>query len=643
MHWSAPYSIVFDNDSASISADADGVVNSTTLAEVSAVNVTVYHGTENITADCTFSWTVSGGTLNNNNTASIKFTALNSDTATATITVNKNGELVGTKAFVISKSKQAATYKLSAEPTSWNKTDSNTIRPAFTVIKYGAGDPITITSGYTIKIGSTIWNNTAISTTTVFDLYIGNEKVDSETVTAITGLQNIVNWYKAHSSDTEAPAGNGESGGWSTTTPTLNSTTNKYLWGYEVITYNEDKVETTDKHYITAHGDTGVHGTEAEAIRIFISSTTNSAPATPADGLGDWSTSEISASDEANFVFTSTGIRKTEYDESGNSTTTYGDWTTPELWDAYLNENVNGERYATYMKLLGENSNKNGLYYTDSGALYINASYLDANTITVMDGTEVVFSADSSEKTVSMAGWLVDNNSIRTGSLSSGMWLCSSGTTSYAAIGGSKNINGWSIAVGGSFGVTSGGALYASSANITGTITATGGYIGDWSIGTSGISKSITSGSDTYVISINAPSTKGSDAIVITENDEYTFYLEGDGTLFANKASIEGTITATGGYIGDWSIGTSGISKSITSGSDTYSININAPSSSGSDVISITKNGSYTFYLEGDGTLWASDATITGDITADSLVANTEGIIAGWMFDSDGFSRTVAT
>jgi hypothetical protein len=145
------------------------------------------------------------------------------------------------------------------------------------------------------------------------------------------------------------------------------------------------------------------------------------------------------------------------------------------------------------------------------------------------------------------------------------------------------------------------------------------------------------------VISINAPSTKGSDAIVITENDEYTFYLEGDGTLFANKASIEGTITATGGYIGDWSIGTSGISKSITSGSDTYSININAPSSSGSDVISITKNGSYTFYLEGDGTLWASDATITGDITADSLIANTEGIIAGWTFDSDGFSRTVAT
>jgi hypothetical protein len=422
MRWSAPYSIIFDNDSASIAANADGVVDADTLEAVSTVTVTVYHGTEDITNNCTFSWTPNGGTLSATSGKTIHFDSLTNDTAQAVVTVvhvTGNDELgnvaVGSRAFVISKSKQAATYKLSATPNSWNKTEAAFCMPVFSITKYGAGDPQTLTYEpnnisdiYAVKVNGSDWDGAAIRSTTIFELYVSGEKVDSETVTSTNGVQSIVNWYKAHSSNTSPPAGRGTSDGWSKTTPTLDASTNKYLWGYEIITYSSDNVIVTDKHYITAYGDTGVHGTEAEAIRIFISSTTNSAPATPTSGLGNWSTSEIPASSTAKFVFTSTGVKTTVYNEAGGSTTTYGSWTTPELWGAYASANIDQKSYATFLKLM--NGKEGGMEYdTTDGKLYIKSEFIKSNNILVTDSSDkVVFSATAgSGGSIELAGFNV--------------------------------------------------------------------------------------------------------------------------------------------------------------------------------------------------------------------------------------------
>lgn len=82
-----------------------------------------------------------------------------------------------------------------------------------------------------------------------------------------------------------------------------------------------------------------------------------------------------------------------------------------------------------------------------------------------------------------IAGWIIDDNSIRIGTLgaASSMWLCRNGTTTSAKIANSDSISGWCIAVGTSFGVTKEGTLHAKNANIQGTITADKGSIGGMS------------------------------------------------------------------------------------------------------------------------------------------------------------------
>lgn len=110
--------------------------------------------------------------------------------------------------------------------------------------------------------------------------------------------------------------------------------------------------------------------------------------------------------------------------------------------------------------------------------------------ITVKDaGGNTLFSAG--DKAVKIAGWNVDDNSIRYGSLggAGSMWLCRTGTTSSPSSYGQSGIagtdatkTGWCITVGNNFGVDKSGALFATGANITGTVNATEGEIGGWTI-----------------------------------------------------------------------------------------------------------------------------------------------------------------
>lgn len=67
------------------------------------------------------------------------------------------------------------------------------------------------------------------------------------------GIKSIAEYYQVASSNSTAPTS------WATTVPTL-TTTNKYLWNYETITYTNGSTASTAKRVIGVYGDTGAKG-----------------------------------------------------------------------------------------------------------------------------------------------------------------------------------------------------------------------------------------------------------------------------------------------------------------------------------------------------------------------------------------------
>ena len=72
------------------------------------------------------------------------------------------------------------------------------------------------------------------------------------------GISSITEYYAISSSNSTAPTS-----GWSTTPATM-TTTNKYLWNYEVIVYTDTTSKTTSKRVIGVYGDTGAQGAKGD-------------------------------------------------------------------------------------------------------------------------------------------------------------------------------------------------------------------------------------------------------------------------------------------------------------------------------------------------------------------------------------------
>ena len=632
------YLISLSNDSATIGAATDGTVNTSLLKTVSENTVTVWCGTTDVTTDCTITWTVSGGTLKNTSGSYTYLTAMSSDSATATATVYHGTVLVGSKEFVISKSKKgdtgndAITYVIAVYPNSWNATDGDSLYPEAIVTKYIGNTATTPERGeYTVKANGSTWENgDYIEDTTIFDLYVGGNIVDSETVIAIY---------------------NGAPG---------------------------------------APGDTGDTGTKTEAVRIFTFNSTNSAPSLPSGNLigsttsgisqGIWTTAEMTADSSWPFVFTSTGTKTTTYSGTTVNTITYNadSWTTPELWSAYK-AGVDPKAYAAFLTLT--NGGSVDAFDYINGQLYINATYINSGYLAVSDGVSTLFEVsfdggDNNSGSVYLAGWTVDDNSIRTGTLGSGgsMWLCRNGTTTSAEIGGSGKINGWSIAVSDNFGVTNGGALYATSANVTGTITtdyltATGGTISNLLVTGKLYLRGGVTGSyldSSYYISANINNTSWYIYLPCFRADDdkmyfgggfgtgLAFFLNGStsttsiggssgsqkwqftvgsvfgvttgGDVYMNSAHVQGVVEADSGRIGPWSLSSSSLYSSYTVSNSAkyfgfnqsyYPIFAGATNSTGSGA---------TFYISQSGYIYAISGSIGGWTLSSEALSNSYDI-----------------
>ncbi len=104
------------------------------------------------------------------------------------------------------------------------------------------------------------------------------------------------------------------------------------------------------------------------------------------------------------------------------------------------------------------------------------------------------------------------------------------------------------------------------------------------------------------------------------------FYVTWDGALHASNAYIKGNITATSGSVGGWIIDSSRI---YNYNADTgYTFTLWNPGIAGGSIISCDKDGVVPFYVSREGSLYAENATIKGNITA------TSGSVGGWIIDS---------
>ena len=74
------------------------------------------------------------------------------------------------------------------------------------------------------------------------------------------GINTITNYYLASDSSSEVTT---STSGWTTTIQDMTST-NKYLWNYEVIEYTDGTNTTTTPTIIGVHGTDGINGNDGK-------------------------------------------------------------------------------------------------------------------------------------------------------------------------------------------------------------------------------------------------------------------------------------------------------------------------------------------------------------------------------------------
>lgn len=132
-------------------------------------------------------------------------------------------------------------------PTSWSTTV-----PTMTAINKYLWNYETITYS----------NNTTTNTSKrVIGVY-GDKGNTGATGATGNGISNITNYYLASSSSSGVTT---STSGWTTSIQSVSSS-KKYLWNYEVITYTNSSTNTTTPCIIGTHGDTGTSGADAYTV-----------------------------------------------------------------------------------------------------------------------------------------------------------------------------------------------------------------------------------------------------------------------------------------------------------------------------------------------------------------------------------------
>ena len=246
---------------------------------------------------------------------------------------------------------------------------------------------------------------------------------------------------------------------------------------------------------------------------------------------------------------------------------------------------------------------------------------VDSNGHLIARSAEI--SAEMSADTGYVAGFKISNNTLTSNNVgissatqadSITFWAGSNAaysapfrvTNSGKVYASNVDISGGSLTIGDNFTVDTSGVLTAKGANISGTITASSGTIGGYTI-------------DSYTL-------KGDD-VGMSSNSAYAFWAGSstdkdapfkvghNGWLYASNANITGTISATKGKIGGYTIG-----DYILSGSTVgmcSNVNVEWAFWAGAD------NGSNApFHVGHNGKMYATDANISGIMTSSEIIGS---------------------
>jgi len=147
----------------------------------------------------------------------------------------------------------------------WAAQDGNGIKSITEhYLATSAGSGVTTsTSGWTAAVQATtatnkyLWNYEVILYTNGGSVTTSPHIIGTHGETGATGngIKSIAEYYQVSSSNTTAPTS------WATTPPVMTST-NKYLWNYEVVTYTDGTTASTAKRVIGTYGDKGDTGAQ---------------------------------------------------------------------------------------------------------------------------------------------------------------------------------------------------------------------------------------------------------------------------------------------------------------------------------------------------------------------------------------------
>ena len=184
---------------------------------------------------------------------------------------------------------------------------------------------------------------------------------------------------------------------------------------------------------------------------------------------------------------------------------------------------------------------------TNLNASNIKTGTLDASIINVTNLNASNIKTGSLDASIINVTNLNASN-IKTGSLQSANYVLNTSGTKINLSDGTIDTK--------NFKLSSTGVVNASSGSFSGTVstgnlTATGGNIAGWSIGTSTISNTNSSGNT--VILANGTSAN-QDVLVVTDGTNYPFFLRANGYLSASNVNISGTINSSSGIIGGWGL-----------------------------------------------------------------------------------------
>ena len=254
------YLLDFDNDSGQVVCDADGNVT----GGYPTTNAMVWYGT-NPDTGWSFKGAFSGCTGSvNASSGAVAVTGVSKDDASVTITATKSGKPELSAVFTIVKvrsgrdgedgtngvgiksitNKYAVSASNTTAPTSW----SDTVPTMTTTNRYLWNyEIVTYTNGTTNETKKRVIGVYGDKGNTGATGSPGKDGADG------VGIKSITKYYLASSASSGVTT---STSGW-TTSVQATSSSKKYLWNYEVVTYTNDTKYTSSPVIIGTHGDSG--------------------------------------------------------------------------------------------------------------------------------------------------------------------------------------------------------------------------------------------------------------------------------------------------------------------------------------------------------------------------------------------------